>query len=238
VTCDDVREQLAEHLLGTLDPGVDASVDAHLRGCSSCRREVAVLADGVGSFALASHDREPPGELRDRVLGVLDEEWRAEAPPRAPAPRRWVASALAIAAAIAAIAWAGVATVRADRFESAAAKYESFLGVLGGENVRVGELHRSGPEALQGSVVMYDSNVGQSWVLVLCRAPGWSGSANVTLHANDGRTIDLHPMEFGGGGEGSTWLVTSSDLRAFDRVTVWTDRGVLATASVEPDRTI
>jgi hypothetical protein len=79
--------------------------------------------------------------------------------------------------------------------------------------------------------VIYDSKVGQSWVLVLCRAPGWEGVANVTMLAGE-RTIDLRPMEFGPGGEGSTWLVTATDLRAYDRVNVWTDAGPMASADL------
>lgn len=234
--CDDVREHLAEHLLATLAPDLDEQVRAHLRGCGACRAEMTALGDGVGSFARASHDREPPEGLRPRVLTVLEDEWTAVAPePTRRSARTIAAATLAAAALVATLAWAGVATVRANRSEAAAAKYESFLDVLGGENVRVGELRASGSQALQGSVVIYDSNVGQSWVLVLCRAPGWSGTANVTLVSTDGRTVDLRPMEFGQGGEGSTWLVTSSNLERFERVNVWDDGGVMASASVRHD---
>jgi predicted anti-sigma-YlaC factor YlaD len=234
VTCDEVREQLAEHLLGTLDPEADDLVSAHLRGCSACRRDVAALAEGVGTFALASHDREPPAELRDRVLAVLDQEWQAvPSLERGPRRRRWAAAAVGIAALVAALAWGATSTIHAQHVEAAASKYEAFLDTLGGRNVRLGTLHAPGSQDLHGSVVMYDSSVGQSWVLVLCRAPGWSDTANVTLRADDGRTISMHAMEFGPGGEGSTWLVTSSDLRSFDHVSVWDDSGVIATATVE-----
>jgi hypothetical protein len=234
VTCDETRDQLAEHLLGTLEPGDAERVAAHLRGCAACRAETAALAEGVGSFARASHDREPPEGLRDRVLGVLVEEWSAAGGPARRGRRRvstW--TAITAAAAVAAIAWAGVASIVAQRRGEDAAKYSTFLEALGGENVRVGELQAADSQSLEGSVVIYDSNVGQSWVLVLCRAPGWSGEANVTLLSGSGETVDLHPMDFGEGGEGSTWLVTSSDLRSFDRVNVWDDAGVLATATVE-----
>jgi hypothetical protein len=82
-------------------------------------------------------------------------------------------------------------------------------------------------------VVIYDSTVGQSWVLVLCRAPGREGTANVTMVADGERTIDLHPMEFGSGGEASTWLVTASDLSSYDRVNVWNDDGLIASARLD-----
>jgi len=237
MTCDDVRDALPEHILGTLEPETDDRVRSHLRGCGACRAEMHALGEGLGSFARASHDRQTPPELRERVLSVLVEEWSAA--PAAPGRdrRHPIVASLAAAAVVAALAWGVTATVRLDRAQDAAAKYEAFLATLGGEDVRVGALSAPDPRSsIQGSVVIYDSNVGQSWVLVLCRAPGWTGTANVTLVSRSGETIDLpHPMEFGEGGEGSAWLVTSSDLERFDRVNVWDDGGVLASATVRHD---
>ncbi len=233
MTCDRVREQLAEHLLGTLDEHTDAAVRRHLRGCAACRADAAALAEGVSTFARAAHDVEPPEHLRGRVLAVLAEEW-SEGAPAVPAPRwtPWVGRVAAAVALVAALAWGVFATVRAERYEASAHRYESFLGVLGGEHVRVGELRATGARELQGSAVIYDSKVGQSWVLVLARAPGWEGAANVTLLAEDDTRIDLHPLEFGPGGEASTWLVTSSDLTDFERVNLWDGSGMLATTEV------
>jgi hypothetical protein len=231
VTCDQVREQLAEHLLGTLDRAVDEEVRAHLRGCAACRAELAAMAEGVSTFAAAAHDLGPPEELRERVLSVLADEWSSAPVHVPPARRPWAWRAAAAAAFAATLAWGAYATVQADRLDDAAAKYESLLGVLGGEDVRVGELNAAGAQELQGSVVIYDSRVGQSWVLVLVRAPGREGTANVTMVAGD-RRIDLHPMELDQGGEGSTWLVTASDLTRFDRVNLWDERGLIASAEV------
>jgi hypothetical protein len=232
VTCDEVRELLPEHLLGTLDPAADAAVGIHLRGCTACRRDMVALADGVSTFAAAAHDVEPPEELRDRVLGVLEEEWAGVPAGDAPHRRtRWAWRAAAVAALVAALAWGAVATMRASDLQVAADKYEAFLGVLGGEDVRVGELRAEGSQELRGSVVIYDSKVGQSWVLVLVRAPGREGEANVTM-VDGGRTIDLHPLEFDPGGEGSTWLVTPSDLTGFNRVNLWNDEGLIASAAM------
>lgn len=231
--CEAVREHLAEHLLGTLEDPVDADVRAHLRGCASCRTEMSALAEGVSTLAAAAHDVPPPEELHDRVLRVLEQEW-AEAPQVPSFWRRsaWMGRAAGIVLLAAALAWGTFETIRASRLEESADRYETFLGVLGGEDVRVGELEPARPQDLQGSVVIYDSKVGQSWVIVLCRAPGWRGEAEVTLVAGDDRTIDLRPMTFGEGGEASTWLVTGADLRSYDRVNVWDDDGLIASARV------
>ena len=58
-TCEEVRERLPEHVLGTLDEPHDLSVRRHLRGCAGCRREMAALGDGVAMFARAVHDSHP-----------------------------------------------------------------------------------------------------------------------------------------------------------------------------------
>jgi len=234
VRCDEVRDQLAEHLLGTLPPSDDDRVRRHLRGCAGCRHEMAALAEGVSTFSRAAHQIEPPPELRDAVLAVLAEEWSETAPVRPlhrPASR--LVRAAAAAAVVIALAVAGVSTVRANRFEAAAGKYDALLGALGGENVRVGTLRPTGSNDVEGSAVLYDSKVGQSWALVLVRAPGFAGRATVTLTSESGRTITMHPLEFAEGGEASSWLVTSSSLKAFRSVTIRDATGsVLATATV------
>ena len=238
MTCDEVREQLAEHLLGTLDDVTDEAVRSHLRSCGSCRRELAAIADGIETFARAAHEIQPPAELRDRVLGTVAEEWSEVVPAsssRRPV-RTWVAAAVAAAAVVASLGW-GVSQARvADRYERSATKYEAFLHVLGGKNVRVGAVRPTGAQLVTGSAVLYDSDVEQSWVLILVRAPGMTGEANVRLSSPSGRTIAMRPLDFAEGGEASSWLVTSSDLQPFDRVTIANSSGeVVATATVQHD---
>jgi anti-sigma factor RsiW len=75
VTCDEVRDLLPEHLLGTLDEPEDLEVRRHLRGCAACREERMKLEEGVSALSRAVHDQEPPAELRDRVRRTLGEEW-------------------------------------------------------------------------------------------------------------------------------------------------------------------
>jgi hypothetical protein len=237
MSCDEVRDLLAEHLLGTLEEPLDAEVRSHLRGCAACRRDLAALEEGVSTFARAAHEAPPPPELQDRVLGVLEREWEESEPARASGRvRTWMAWAAAAAVLALSLAWGGMATVRASHFQATAEKYDQFLGVLGGENVRVGKLEPAGPQQVEGSAVLYDSKVEQSWVLVLVRAPGLEGTASVTLSSSDGHTIDMHPLEFSDGGEASSWLVTSSNLRPFDAVTIRDASGrVLATGTVTGD---
>ena len=74
--CDQVRELLPEHLLGSLDGDADARVEHHLRGCTDCRAERLRLEEGVATLAYATHESSPPEELREHVLTVLEQEWQ------------------------------------------------------------------------------------------------------------------------------------------------------------------
>lgn len=231
MTCEEVRDRLSEHALGTLETADDARVRRHLRGCTQCRREFAAIGGGLAMFAAAAHDRPPPPELRDRVLGVLAEEWRRDPPEGAdPVPGRarvWLAAAAACVALVAAVSWGVVA--RTD-----AASYHRLLSTLGGEEFRVGALDPTGGVRIEGSVVLYDSSVDQSWGVVLVRAPELTGSMGASLGSADGRTIELHDVQLLDG-SGSTWLVSAQDLAPFDRLTVTdADGTTVATAAIAP----
>ena len=237
MTCEQVRERLPEHLLGTLNGADDVNVRAHLRACAACRAEMRSLGDGLTTFARASHDRRPPADLRDRVLTVLEEEWR-DAPvvlPEAGARRggTWLAAAAALVVLVASLGW-GVSQSR--RADEAAAGYESYrhiLDVLGGKDFRIGTLQASGPQQVSGSVVLYDAHTDQSWGLVLVHAPGLTGTAHAVLSSASGRTIKLLDLKFGAEGDASSWLVSTSSITSFGRLTITAPDGTtLATADI------
>lgn len=236
MTCDEVRELLPEHLLGTLEGPEDLEVRRHVRGCAGCRGEMVALADGVASFARAAHDHPTPPELRDRVITVLEQDWRDADEPASPGRRSaWIGRAAAALALIVALAWGGVQTHRAGVVAASASSYERLLSVLGGTEFRVGELERQGDRTIDGSVVLYDSHEGQSWAIVLVRAPGSTGTAEVSLESPDGSVIEVGSIRFQPDGDGATWLVTSSDLGPFDHATITIEGGmVLATAEIDP----
>jgi predicted anti-sigma-YlaC factor YlaD len=235
VTCEQVRDQLAEYLLGDLNDVQEQAIARHLRGCGGCRTELASLGEGINTFARAAHELDPPEELKERVTGALREEWKS-AGRSAPERRRlgvlaWAAAFLAVVVFSGSIAAAVVANGRAAALQAEAGKYHDFLATLGGENVRVGSLSPSGTQEVHGSVVMYDSSGDQSWVLVLVHAPGLQGQAHVTLHGGS-HEIDLRPLVLDSGGEGSTWLVTGADLTEFSSVSLQQQGSVLATGTV------
>jgi hypothetical protein len=225
-TCDEVRELLPEHVLGTLPPADDAAVARHLRGCGGCRREMAMLGEGLATFSRAAHQAEPPPELRERVLGALAEE-RIQAAPEAAAtpirPRRWtrwLAVAAAVVVLAGTVAWGTSQSMRATHNAAGAEAYSRFLHALGGKEVRVATLNGTGARQVDGSAILYDSDVGQSWVLVLVRSPGATGNVRVVLKSPTGR-IFMHHTEFNSEGSTDAWLVTPADISNFDRVLVY-----------------
>lgn len=233
MNCEELRQQLPDYALGTVTE-IEAAADRrHLRGCGGCRDEAARLDEGVGMLANV-HQTDPPPELRDRVMSVLAEEWQETVAPRM--ARRWFLRPLALAAAVAllvgALAFGSVAQWNASRFHEDALSYENFLHSLGGRAVRVAELRPAAGTQFDGSAIFYDSDKGQSWVLVLFTAPGWNGQIDVTLTGSGGRTIPLHQATPDEEGQVSTWLVTSADISGFTGVRLTAPNGkVLATGS-------
>ena len=238
MTCEEVRERLPDHLLGTLMSADAEATAAHLRGCSACRAEAGSLADGLAAFARAAHDREPPDGLAVRVRRVLQAEWSAA--PSARTRRRgraaapWMAAAAAIITLAASVGW-GLSERRAAISATAeGASYTNLLQTLGGKEFRAGRLTPAVGLTLDGSVVVYDSHEDQSWAAVFVRAPGSTGQVTATLGAPDGRTIRITPIKLQPDGDGSSWIVTSADLTSFDHLTIRDAGGaVLATAEIQ-----
>jgi anti-sigma factor RsiW len=249
VRCEDVRQLLPEHLLGSLDEPGQLEVRTHLRGCASCREERAALEEGLDAFSRAAHDLEAPSALRERVLATMTEEWRDSelATPgrrrsRRPADRPRRSSMLAVAAAIlalvaaGAIVWGTGHAHRSDLVAEDARSYRELLATLGGQDFRVGKLSPAAGADVGGRVVVYDGDPAagwSSWAVVIVRVPGRADEAAATLVAPDGKKILLPPLRFEAGGEASTWLVTQGDLKPYNRIAITSSEGaVLASATL------
>jgi hypothetical protein len=238
MSCEEVRECLADHLFGSLATEADAQVRAHLRGCSGCRADLRHLGEGLSAFAAGTHDRRPPLDLQDRVMGVLEEEWREVEPAVSPALHRPAWRAVAAVAAtfvlIAALSWGTFERHRAGVLVSQAANYRTLLSNLGGRDFRSTRLVPAGAIAVEGSVIVYDSMDYQSWAAVFVRAPGVSGEVTATLSTPGGRTIAISPITIQPDGSGSGWIVSASDLTTFTDVTLRSASGVtLATGTIQ-----
>jgi hypothetical protein len=240
MSCEEVREQLPDYSLSTLSDIETAAIRRHLRGCTGCRSEAEKLDEGVALFGSVAHAMEPPPELKPKVMSVLAEEW-AETPAPRPSLRRigmgsWLAVAAVALLLAGVLTWGAIAQSNANRFHADALSYRQFLHSLGGRDVRTATLSARSSTPIEGSAVLYDSDKGQSWVLVMARAPGYSGTLEVSLSANGGGTISLRPIEIGPEGDGSTWLVTAADISSFRTVRLTDETGRLLASGAVVER--
>lgn len=245
MTCDEVRELLPEHLLGILDAEEDRALERHLRGCAACRKELARLEDGLAALAHATHDEEPPAELRERVLSALHEERELERGDRAgttlndrrrpPTVVLGVAAAVGLLLVLAAAAWGTSQARRADRLAVDAASYRNLLVTLGGEEFHLGTVTPAGGEEISGQVLLYQGDRAHgwsSWGVLFVQSPGRTASATATLLSEDGGSLELPELEFEDG-EAAVWIVVPDDVSGYDRLTITdADGSLVATASI------
>ena len=83
ITCDQCREELAEHALGRLTVETSAAVDEHLAACPICRHESAALAAAWSALPMALPPVAPSADLFDRIAARIDDSpaaWKQLAP--------------------------------------------------------------------------------------------------------------------------------------------------------------
>ena len=246
MNCDEVRQILPDYVLGGLSETEGAEVRRHLRGCASCRAETERLDEGLALFAGVAHSEEPPPDLEDRVMRVLEAEWAEEPAPvvthtvrRGATFSRKLVLALAAGLVLVAgsLAWGSVNQVRASHLQADATSLRRFLNTLGGKDVRVGPLSAARGSHMTGSVVMYDAKPGeQSWVLIIVRSPGYSGMAKVSLLSRRAAPIGLRPVDVESDGDGWTALFTNSDLSDYLNIHISTPSGQLLAYGTAPAR--
>ena len=73
ISCDQCREELAEHALGHMPAEVSAAVDEHLAACPVCRHESAALVAAWSALPMALPPVAPSADLFDRITARLDD---------------------------------------------------------------------------------------------------------------------------------------------------------------------
>jgi hypothetical protein len=91
------RDDLTGFVLGALEPDDSERVAAHIEGCKPCTAEIRHLAPAVGVLAESVEQLEPPPQLRERLMQVVNREAEAAAAAQpalaetSPRPqRRWL----------------------------------------------------------------------------------------------------------------------------------------------------
>ena len=110
-------EDLALYALGTLDGAERQTIEKHLEGCASCRRELELLRGDTSLLALTTSGPKPPARSRQRLMSAIANEPRLPAIKLAPESEHrswWYATgwpALRLVAA-AALLFVGISLVR------------------------------------------------------------------------------------------------------------------------------
>ncbi len=237
-TCDDVRTQLADFVLGSLEGSRrrsmsgDTSADAE-RVAASWRRS----AKELGVFG-STLERPAPPELHDRVMdgavGGVDRGETVRARSRGPSLEGWrIALAASLASAFVAGDLRAVQLGRARDATKDATSFRTVLATLGGTGFKVGALEASSDTPVEGSVVAYESSKDQSFVVVFVRTPELTGDGSLVVSRSDGTTWDPGPIEFDGDGDAAVWWVTDRSIAPMTGLTVTApDGSPLATAGL------
>jgi len=146
-------ELCAARVLGVLDEAGERELEAHLaEGCAQCEAELRALSGGALVLAMSVEQHRAPAAVRARVLAALESggaSGRQAEPGAVERPRRpWVASpagALLAAAALLAVALAGVTTWR---------RTEELTRELGAARAITDSLQRSLDEERRWAAVM------------------------------------------------------------------------------------
>jgi anti-sigma factor RsiW len=145
---DHPRDEIQDLLDGRLDGSERARVEQHLETCRECRREWQTLARVKSAVATALKAKDVPSDVAAETVAALDREDRTEEsrrPGAVPALRWRPAAVLALAAALAAIAFLVLRDEKSPTVPDAVARDYSAL--------REGKLHlqigADEPRALQ-----------------------------------------------------------------------------------------
>src|SRR5437867_2343290 len=167
-SCDDTRELVAELALGIADGEARAKVLEHVAVCAECQRELerlSALADGLLELA---PEREPPVGFELRVLDAMQPLASAGASEqrRLRGPRRVLALAAALAAAVLVTAGGSLYAVRDDRH--LADHYRATLSEAHGSYFGAARLHDAAGKAA-GVLFVYRGS--PSWLMVTVDPP-------------------------------------------------------------------
>ena len=174
----EVHALTAAYALDALDEAEEREYEEHLRGCESCREELALFTDTAAALAYAVEAPPQPAALRDRILSAARDERAVVVPFR---PRRSLSYALGGVAAVAAAAalalgvWANSLSDEVDRIEATNA-------ILADPNARTAEL--SGAD---GRLVVSDTGDAVLVVAGLERAPSGQDYQAWVIEGNEPR---------------------------------------------------
>jgi anti-sigma-K factor RskA len=188
MTCEQCRDEMAEHALGQSDPETAAAMRDHLAACVVCRREFAEIESAWAALPLACEPSAPGPQVFERVRSRIDQlsgkpaPSAAERPPSPLTPRQRLLSYVLAASVLAALIGGSLVLrndaprgstgdVAADRalrdLAGRLGKLQELEQMLRSDGVKLASLHAPASERV-GAYVLWDLTTGQWHVF----APG------------------------------------------------------------------
>src|SRR6266545_206569 len=138
--CLDVRDRLADYVLGGCAPEEAAAVRRHLEWCAGCRKELAELEEGVATVGWSLDPVRPPEDLEERVVDAVAEAAGARRTERRRFRLVTAVAVLATFLAVGAVGWSmamagrlGQAQAEAREATGEASRLSEFLRSVGGQ---------------------------------------------------------------------------------------------------------
>ncbi|MGE5226890.1 MAG: anti-sigma factor family protein [Planctomycetaceae bacterium] len=240
MNCLEVRDALAEHVLGVAGPRV-GEVERHLAWCAACRKEERDLERAASILAFALSPAEPDPSLEDRVVAAV----RAQAAPPGGAAqagrrlRRTTAVLLAAALAVAGLGWGAVMAGRAARTQDQAAQdaarsHDALVqlekvisdAMFSDANTEalLGVLHPApGLDAGGSALEIVSPSVDDRVLVIVSGLPGRASALPYRVRLTDGRGHGvpigkIHTLDADGGA--SIGRLVPRDLRGFAHVQI------------------
>ena len=189
---------VSAYLLGGLPDEEHEALAAHLVDCDACQQEIAELERGAAAMPLAVEHRQPPPELKQRLMATVRAEaevLRAAGPeadrPAVPQPRRSrfprFAGPVAVGLALAVLAIVGVQSFTGDDPTSQRTIQANVRLTDGTARVQVSDEGRTGELVLDGVPAPPVGYVYEMWLSRPGEAPVPAGT--ISKVRTDGTTI-------------------------------------------------
>jgi putative zinc finger protein len=231
LACAEVRDRLADRVLGALTEDEHRELSRHLEWCAGCRKELAELEEGVAAVGLSLEPIAPPVELEAKVLQRVSEAAGLTARER----RRFrIVTAVAVVmtfVAIISLSWAAIVAGRFGRLQDEtrtarvqAARLDDLLEAFGAQQILPARLGPVAGRSGGGQAQVYLSDDHSDWVLVIAGGlPAEEGPYSASLVHPTGIEVPVGELYPAREGQVSAYRFFGQDLTAFGIVVV-TDR--------------
>lgn len=192
---------VSAYLLGVLPEDDHQALAAHLPGCDACRQEIAALEHAAAAMPMAVEHRQPPEELKSRVMATVRAEAEllraagaeADRPVKQQGRSRFprFAAPVAVGLAVAALAVIGVQSLTGDDPASRQTIQANVRLPDGTARVEVRDDGRTGKLVLDGVPPPPPGYVYEMWLSRRGEAPVPAGTiSTVQPDAKTVTTID------------------------------------------------